>query len=191
MKSLLREQFKNQFLGLIGYLLLIAMFSANANADGFSPYVSSKGEIYLPNDIRENLTHMGSWFVPEGDASGFHDVYTEPETITYYRLTGEFPDGATLVKELRHSKSGDYSTGSRVSHSTSEIKQWFVMIKDTKGRFKSNANWGLGWGWALFKPNNPKANISTDYQKDCMGCHVPVKNSDWVFVEGYPTLKQP
>ena len=191
MKNLLHVRIKNWLFVLVGHLLVMSVFTACANADTFSPYVSNKGKIYLPKDIRENLAHMGSWFVPEGEASGFHDVYTEPETITYYRLTGEFPDGATLVKELRNSKSGNYSTGNNVSHATSDIKQWFVMIKDTQGRFKSNSNWGLGWGWGLFKPNNPNVNVSTDYQKDCKGCHIPVKDSDWVFIEGYPVLKQP
>ncbi|MFT5163042.1 MAG: hypothetical protein ACI9FJ_001623 [Alteromonadaceae bacterium] len=31
-----------------------------------------------------------------------------------------------------------------VSSATGSIKQWFVMIKDTKGRFKDNPVWGDG-----------------------------------------------
>ncbi|MEH6451913.1 MAG: hypothetical protein V7782_02620, partial [Psychromonas sp.] len=53
-------------------------------------------------------------------------------TFTAYgsSLTGKFPDGTTLVKELRESKAGSYTTGEGVSYATSGIKQWFVMIKD-------------------------------------------------------------
>ncbi len=59
-----------------------------------------------------------------------------------------------LVKELRASKEGTYTTGAGVNYATSEIKQWFVMVKDVKGRFSDNPLWGVGWGWALYKPDN-------------------------------------
>ena len=58
---------------------------------------------------------LGSWFVPDGDASGFHDLYTEKETVEVYRETGGFPDGAMLVKELRAAKAADYTTGQAVT----------------------------------------------------------------------------
>ena len=66
---------------------------------------------------------------------------------------------------------------------------WFVMVKDQKGRFKGNPNWGEGWGWALFKPADPEKNVSTNYRKDSIGCHIPAKKTDWVYLQGYPTLK--
>ncbi len=107
-----------------------------------------------------------------------------------YRKTGKFPDGATIVKELRASKSDNYTTGQGVSYASNSIKQWFVMIKDAKGRFAGNPLWGEGWGWALYKPGNKSTNISTDYKADCLGCHIPAKNKDWVYVEAYPTLQK-
>lgn len=167
---------------------IASVTTAIAADSGFSSYVDAKGSISFPKGFRTSMVHLGSWYVPEGGASGFHDVYTEKESVEVYRKTGEFPDGATLVKELRASKSGDYSTGPNVSHATPSIKQWFVMVKDSKSRFKENDIWGDGWGWALFKPDKPNKNVATDYKKDCLGCHVPVKASDWVYVEGYPAL---
>jgi hypothetical protein len=154
----------------------------------FSPYVDDEGVIQLPADFRGRMVHLGSWFVPEGDASGFHDVYTEKETVEAYRLTGEFPDGATLVKELRASNSGSFTTGQGVSYATSGLKQWFVMIKDSKNRFAGNPLWGEGWGWALYKPDDPSKNAATNFRADCLGCHVPAKDRDWVYTEAYPTL---
>jgi hypothetical protein len=163
-----------------------------SNADdskAFSPYVDDKGGISLPDDFRKNMAHLGSWFVPDGEASGFHDVYTGSETIEAFRETGKFPDGSVLVKELRASKSGAYTTGKGVSHATTEIKQWFVMIKDSQNRFASdNNNWGDGWGWALYKPDDLKRNVSTNYKLDCLGCHVPARANDWVYTEAYPSL---
>ena len=158
--------------------------------DGFSPYVDGEGNISFPKGFRTSMVHLGSWFVPEGDASGFHDVYTEKATVEAFRKTGKFPDGATLVKELRASNSGSYTTGQGVSYATDGLKQWFVMIKDAKGRFTDNPLWGDGWGWALYKPDDPLKNVATDYSKDCISCHVPAKATDWVYIEAYPTLKR-
>lgn len=170
-------------------VITLALSPAMA-ADKFSPYVDQKGNINFPDGFHTSMVHLGSWFVPKGDASGFHDVYTEKKTVEAYRKTGKFPDGATIVKELRASKSDNYTTGQGVSHATNSIKQWFVMIKDAKGRFADNPLWGDGWGWALYKPDNRNKNVSTDYKVDCKGCHIPAKEKDWVYVEAYPMLQE-
>ncbi|MDX2503901.1 MAG: cytochrome P460 family protein [Gammaproteobacteria bacterium] len=154
----------------------------------FSPYVDNKGNIQFPEEFRTSMVHLGSWFVPDGGASGFHGVYTEKASVDAFRKTGRFPDGATLVKELRASRTADYSTGAGVKHSTETVKQWFVMIKDANNRFSNNPLWGDGWGWALFKTNNLTKNSASDYKKDCLGCHVPAKDKDWVYTEAYPIL---
>ena len=150
--------------------------------------VDAKGQISLPNDFRRTMVHLGSWYVPEGAASGFHDVYADPATVDEYRKTGKFRDGATIVKELRHATTGQFTTGNNVSHANNEIKQWFVMVKDTKNRFSNHPNWGNGWGWALIKTDDTTKNVSTDYKSDCMGCHTPAQKNDWIYVEGLPTL---
>ena len=154
----------------------------------FSKFVDDKGNISLPKDFRKTMVHLGSWFVPAGEASGFHDVYTRQIDVNRYRKTGKFPDGAIVIKELRSSSTADYTTGKNVSYANATIKQWFVMIKDSENRFPKSANWGNGWGWALFKTDNHNINVSIDYKKDCLGCHFPAKNNDWVYIEGYPTL---
>lgn len=155
----------------------------------FSSFVDAEGRIRLPDDFRKNMVHLGSWFVPEGDAGGFHDVYTEASTVEAYRRTGEFPDGATLVKELRASTAGNYTTAPNVSYANDSIRHWFVMIKDRRGRFPDNPLWREGWGWALIKPDDPSKNVAVSFQAACYACHIPAKAKDWVYVEGYPTLR--
>ena len=155
-----------------------------------SQSVDRKGNISLPKDFKLNMVHLGSWFVPEGGASGFHDVYTDKAAVEYYRENGKFPDGAVIVKELRASKAADYTTGANVSHATKQLKQWFVMVKDSKDMYRGNASWGDGWGWALFKPGDKKNNVSSDYKVDCLTCHVPAKDTDWIYTEAYPVLSK-
>lgn len=167
----------------------LLLLGGATRSENFSSHVDDTGAIQLPRDFRTTMVHLGSWFIPEGDASGFHDVYTEASSVEAYRQTGRFPDGATLVKELRGANRGDYTTGANVGFAVESVKQWFVMIKDSKGRFPDNPLWGEGWGWALFKPKDPVKNLASNYQKDCLGCHVPAKKTDWVYIEAYPTLK--
>lgn len=128
--------------------LLLSVVSLNSAplvaAVEFSTLVDANGNISFPKGFRSSMVHLGSWFVPEGGASGFHDVYTEKESAEAYRQTGKFPDGATIVKELRAAQQGDFTTGQGVSYATSELKQWFVMIKDSKNRFADNPLWGEG-----------------------------------------------
>lgn len=174
--------------GSVAALLMFALPSVGAE-QSFSPWVDDRGSIRFPDEFRESMVHIGSWFVPEGGASGFHDVFTERESLEAYRRTGLFPDGATLVKELRAADAGSFTTGQNVSYANTEIKQWFVMIKDETGRFPDNAIWGEGWGWALFKADAPTINVATDFRTDCLGCHVPARAADWIYVEGYPALQ--
>ena len=89
----------------------------------------------------------------------------------------------------RGAQTGTYTPGANVGFTVDTVKQWFVMIKDTQGHFPDNSLWGDGWGWALFEPREPMKNIATNYRTDCLGCHIPAKATDWVYIEAYPTLK--
>lgn len=169
-------------------IMLTAGIAAAAEAN-FSSHVDQEGNIERPQHYRPEWVHLGSWIVPAKDApgAGFHDVYTEPASLRHYRKTGSFPDGATLVKEIRTVQSKELSTGQ--ASWAGEPVMWFVMIKDAKGRFADHPNWGNGWGWALFKSDAPEKNVSANFEKDCIGCHVPAQKTDWVYIEGYPTLR--
>jgi len=173
-------------------VVLVAM-SFNANSADladhtYSHYVDADGQISLPADYRKTWSHLGSWVVGDKQAPGygFHDVYTQAEAVEAYRKTGEFPDGAVLVKEIRKVEEGAQTTG--LAQWAGENVQWFVMVKDRKDRFKGNPNWSEGWGWGLYAAKDPKTNISQGFQATCFGCHIPAKESDWVFTRGYPTL---
>jgi len=159
-------------------------------AGQFSSYVDGKGQISLPKDFRSNFVHLGSWAVADQKSAshGFHDVYAERKAVEHYRKTGKFPDGATLVKEIRKLETGPLTTGDPV-HWGSNPAVWFVMVKDSKGRFPNNPLWEDGWGWAMYKADAPMKNVATSYKADCQACHIPAAQTDRVFIQGYPTLK--
>ena len=58
------------------------------------------------------------------------------------------------------------------------LAQWLQEMKKTEqldgpGRKKSDA---------------PDKQVATDFEKDCLGCHIPARTTDWVYVQGYPVL---
>jgi Cytochrome P460 len=163
--------------------------SSASQASDFSTYVTKDGAISRPTDYRDTFEYLGSYAVatkPDKPLDEMHVVYARPEDVRAYRRDGKFPDGATLVKEVTQVGSEKLTTGQ--SHWATDIKLWFVMIKDAKGRFPGNNLWGDGWGWALFMGKEPARNVATDYSTDCRTCHVPARKDDWVYVRGYPVL---
>ena len=125
-------------------------------AGEFSPYVTKDGGITRPTDYRDTFEFLGTYAVatkPGQPVDEMHVVYARPEDVKAYRRDGKFPDGATLVKEVTKVGSDRLTTGQ--SHWATDIKLWFVMIKDAKGRFPGNDLWGDGWGWALFLEKEP------------------------------------
>jgi hypothetical protein len=168
-----------------------AVNETNGLEEGFSPFVDQQGKISLPTGYKQKWAHLGSWAVSKKAGETvheMHDVYTQHETISAYNSSGEFPDGAVLVKQVRETEA-DRLTAGHAAWSTN-TKIWFVMIKDRKERFQDNDHWGDGWGWALFEAKDRTKNVSAGYDTSCLGCHTPVEDSDWVYTYGYPELKR-
>jgi len=158
----------------------------NSNYNGLD-LVDKSGIIRKPSDYRDRYQALGVFSVAglNGDVE-MHYTYATPGTAEYYRKNGKFADGTVLVKEVFGSDHAQLTTGD--AHWASGTKVWFIMIKDSKGRYPGNPLWGDGWGWALYKSDAPDKQVATDYKKDCLGCHIPAQKTDWVYVQGYPVL---
>lgn len=154
--------------------------------EGFD-LVDKEGNIRKPADYRDRYELLGTYTVLDPKGNQTHVTYASPGTAAYYRKTGKFPDGAVLVKEIFSTDHAELKTGD--AHWASKTVVWFELIKDEKNRFPKNPIWGDGWGWALFKADAPDKQVATDFKKDCLGCHIPAKSSDWIYVQGYPVLK--
>ncbi len=157
-------------------------------ADSFNGFdlVDKTGSIRKPADYRDRYQTVGTWLVLDPKGDQMHVTYASPGAAEYYRKNGGFADGTVLVKEIFGTDHAQMTTGD--AHWASGTKVWFVMIKNAKGRYTDNPLWGDGWGWALFKSDAPDKQVATDYKKDCLGCHIPAKANDWVYVQGYPVL---
>ena len=174
------------FTGSVGWLQ-----GEEAAPKPFSQYVDADGNISLPDDFETRFVHLGSIAVaskknePIGD---LHNTYTRREDLEAFQQNGEFPDGAILVKEVRSATSAMMTTGH--ANFATNVKIWFVMVKDAEERFKENDLWGSGWGWGLFEAGDRKTQVAVDYRTDCRTCHVPARKTDWIFTQCYPALKK-
>ena len=177
----------------LAVLLLVAggvlSVASGQQAQGPLPFVDPDGTIHFPGKIRGEWVHLGSWGSADLNSAdpGQHDVYTQPESLEAYRKTGKFPDGAVIVKEVRKIESAYMTTGP-VTWAGDEVL-WFVMIKDTQDRFPDNENWGEGWGWAQFNAGATEKSASSNFRASCLGCHIPARETDWIYVQGYPQLR--
>lgn len=185
--------------------LLWAMPSEGEKA--FAPNVNVQtGAIRVPENYTEWPT-LGTWTHAHTDEKlekmgpgvhEYHVVYTQPDTITHYRKHGRFPDGAVLVKELLNAETMAMTTGPAVGHGTT-IKGWFVLVRDTEGRYKESSLWGDGWAWSLFNADDPNHTVSKDYKTECIPCHLPARElaprqavdaDKWIYSFGYPVLQK-
>jgi cytochrome P460 len=148
--------------------------------------VDTNGNIRRPPDYRDRYQLLGVYTVLDAKGNEMHYTYASPGAADFYRKNGRFADGTVLVKEVLATSRARLTTGD--AHWADSTKVWFVMMKDDKGRFPNNPLWGNGWGWALVKSDSPGTQVATDFKKDCLGCHIPAQNTDWIYVQGYPVL---
>ncbi|MDH5562830.1 MAG: cytochrome P460 family protein [Nitrospirota bacterium] len=189
----------------IGFVLILSSWVGWAMTNDDRPFAQivnpETGAISVPGNYREWPT-LGTWAHAKVEGGPglqeYHIVYTQPETITYYQKKGKFPDGAILVKELLNAETMAMTTGPAVGHGTT-VKGWFVLVRDTKGRFKASSLWGDGWGWSLFNSDDPNHTVSKDYKTDCIPCHMPARDlarknavdeDKWIYTFGYPVLQK-
>jgi len=152
--------------------------------------VDEQGNLRVPEDYRAAYQFLGAWAIAADQGKGsqqLHVVYASPGTIPAYRKDGHFPDGSVLVKEVFETATGPMTTGTVSSAQT--LKGWFVMVRDSKNTHPGNKLWGDGWGWSWFDAVNPTKTTSTDYKVNCLPCHMPAQATEWIYINGYPSLK--
>lgn len=172
-----------------GALVIREISAQQSKTKVFSKYVDASGAISLPDNFETAFVHIGTVAVapkPDQPVDELHGTYTRPEDLAAFLKDGKFSDGAVLVKEVRSTSNSKLTTGEAAYGA--DIKIWFVMIKDSKGRFPENELWGDGWGWGLFEGEDRTKQVAVNHSTECRSCHVPVKKQDWVYTQCYPAL---
>lgn len=172
-----------------GAWIIQGLHAQDAKPDVFSEYVDPSGGISLPDNFETKFVHLGTVAVapkPDQPVHELHGTYTRPKDLAAFLRDAKFSDGAVLVKTVRSTSNSKLTTGEAAYGA--DIKVWFVMIKDSKGRFPENELWGDGWGWGLFEGKDRTKQVAVDYSTECRSCHVPAKKHDWIYTQCYPAL---
>jgi len=179
-------------------LLSLASLAASAQTDNMAMSATHKteavadasGNLHVPAGYRTSYQFLGTWAIAADQGKGaqqIHDVYASPGAAAAFQKLGHFPDGTVLVKEVYAAATEPMTTGT-VSHAQT-LKGWFVLVKDSKNSHPGNKLWGDGWGWSWFDAGNTTTTTTKDYKSECLSCHIPAKDSDWIYTKGYPVLK--
>lgn len=153
------------------------------------PGFTADGKLLQPAGYREWI-YVGTPLTPndlnppEAPFPEFHNVYIHPADYAHFRRTGEFPDGAVLIKELVSVGSKEASSGA--GYFMGEFIGLEAAVKDSK-RFKSDPGY---WGYFSFGHSYPLAEASAKQPvSGCNACHQTNAAEDWVFTQYYPVLR--
>lgn len=144
-------------------------------------------------DYRKEWVQLGSFSVladdPAQGVAEMHVVYTDLTNVEAFLKNGVFPDGAVLIKDVLAVKTESLTTGT-VGYGD-QLKGRFVMVKDGSNKNAgSSPRWGDGWGWAFYEGAETVTTVTTDYTQDCLSCHEPARDQDFLYLQGYPVLKK-
>ncbi len=171
------------------FLIASILTASFASADDY--YEISDGELKRPTGYRE-WVYVGTPVTPNDMNNGkaafpeHHNVYIDPESWAHWKQTGEFREGAILIKEL-------VSVGSKQAVSGAGYFQGeFIGLEAT---IKSKENFSDEPGnWAYFSFSTPDHKSLTETAKAfpaqaCNACHHGAAADDFVFTQYYPVLR--
>ena len=152
---------------------------------------NEKGELLLPQNYREWVM-VGTQVTPNeqnGGKAPFTEtrvVYIDPESYAHWKKSGEFPDGAMMVKELI-SVGERQGPGSGNGYFMGDYIGLEASVKDAKRFAKEPGNWAY---YIFYVPDKPLVNSAMNFPTaECAACHQANAKTDMVFTQFYPVLR--
>lgn len=148
-----------------------------------APTYTEEGKLRLPPSYREWVyltTGLDMSYIPKPGTAGhsmFDNVFVNPASYRSFQQTGTWPDGTTLVLEVRGAETGT-SINKRGHTQTAEVMGLEVHVKDAK----------LPGGWGFYEFDGPNPAKLVARPANCYTCHEEHAAVDTTFVQFYPTL---
>jgi hypothetical protein len=173
--------------GKLTTLLLVAGVAFAASAADRATF-DANGQLEFPSDYRDWVflsSGLGMTYGPAArQATGqqplFDNVFVNPPAWTEFKKSGQWPEGAIFVLEIRYSTSrGSINQGGHFQTDVSAIE---AAVKDSR-RFPN------GWGYFTFGGGPmPLAGTTAALpaNSSCQACHRPSGAVDQTFVQFYP-----
>lgn len=156
----------NHFRRNIGMFLALAALSVSVL------YAAESAQ--FPDNFRR-WVHIGTGVIMPGgplpeQEQGMHHVFANSQAVEGY-TSGDFPDGAVIVYELRQTqqKDGVIFEGDR--------RRVDVMVKDS--RLRDTGGWRFERFWGADQAQNAVPDMGTA----CFACHLKAKSHGFVFTQ--------
>ena len=175
---------------------------------GHRPRYTGAGLLEAPKDFR-SWVFVGADLAPDFRSSGtesrqatnaaesktpkkndvFHNIYINRESYEAYNRTGTFPDPTMLVLEVFSTEEKELNgvpTGIRFA--SKRIALW-AAVKD-----RSRPGGGVPWAYYSFQlddKSRPTKPAKSFPDASCYDCHLKHASKDNVWVQFYPTLRDP
>lgn len=142
--------------------------------------------VFIGTSVTPNDMNGGRAVFPE-----FHNVYLDPQSFEHYAETGEYRDGAVLVKELL--SVGTKESASGAGYFQGDFRGLGVMVKDAARFPRTPGNWGY------FDFTDPPRGadgsrrlqeVAVDVSSSCIDCHNAAASTDYVFTKHYPIMQE-
>ena len=169
--------------------LILPIVAASAVAEEY--FTIKDGQLERPTGYRE-WVYVGTPVTPNDLNDGkaafpeHHNVYIDPESWAHWKKTGEFREGAILMKEL-------VSVGSKTAVSGNGYFQGdFIGLEATIKSKKHFPDEPGNWAYYSFSTPDHKtlaAEAKAFPAASCNGCHAGAAADDWVFTQYYPVLR--
>ncbi|MDG3006490.1 cytochrome P460 family protein [Paludisphaera mucosa] len=176
---------------LAGIAAMTYVLAGAAPPDGPASLVefAQDGKLRKPEGYRR-WVYVGTPLTPnelnggEAPFPDFHAVYIDPESFAHFEKTGEFRDGAVMIKELVAVGAKEATSGS--GYFMGDFIGLEASIKDSK-RFQDEPG---HWGYFSFGHKYPlKAEAAKQDAAACNSCHQSSAAKDYVFTQFYPVLR--
>ena len=147
------------------------------------------GELTRPTGFRE-WVFVGTPLTPNDMNNGkapfpeFHAVYIDPESWDHWKKTGEFRDGAIMIKELISVGSKQAASGN--GYFMGEYIGLEATIKSSEHFPDEPGNWAY-YSFGHKYPLKEKAKAQAT--SSCNDCHDSEADDDYVFTQYYPVLR--
>lgn len=184
-----------RLLALAGGVLLLAAASFQA-ADAGKPAVSparftADGELIRPRDYR-TWVYVGAPLTPndmnEGAAAfpEFHSVYIDRDSYEHYKRTGQWREGAVIVKELISVGSKQAASGQ--GYFMGDYLGVEAMVKSRERFPDEPGNWAF-FSFTSLNREPPKKQTVRMPTAQCAQCHQASAKENLVFTQHYPVLR--
>lgn len=186
---------------VVGLVLTLAVLGAAAGTQmsggrKTAAEFTDKGELVRPRDYR-TWVFIGAPLTPNDMNDGhaafpeFHNVYLDPGSYEQYKGTGDFRDGAVIVKELV--SVGSKTAPSGKGYFEGEYLGVEAMVKSKEHFPKEPGQWGFfrftdEEAAAQGKLGSLKKVATVNKTAACASCHT-AGDQDYVFTQHYPVLR--